>query len=245
MLRTQDKRIQVHQGVPQWAAPATAQAAYCREVMRDTPRAFWPLQDASGNPVDVSGNGLDMTTIAGTPDYRQAGPFGNDYSILTAGGESIARSTQVSTVQNNFTMEMWVIFEIVAANDQLVLHNGSVGANGWGIRMDTGDRFCGLAGGVAEQTVRGIGLFTWTHLVVLRDSSDSSRWKYYQNGVVTLANAGTTNPTAPSGTTQFGHTNLQMRSAYIAIYETALSAARIAAHFNAAGIRGTNWQTGL
>lgn len=219
----------------------TAQARYQREVMRDTPRAFWPLQDASGNPVDVSGNGLNMTTIVGTPDYRQTGPFGDDYSILTASGESIATSTQVSVVQNDFTMEMWLYIEAVASGDRLVLHNGGAGgaSSGWGIRMDTGDRFCGLAGGIAEQTVRGIGLFTWTHLVVQRVSTDSNRWKYYQNGNLTLANAGTTNPNAPSGITQFGDTNLQIRSAYIAIYETALSAARILAHYNAAGLRGT------
>lgn len=239
MLRSTDKSLHVHRHVARVLRPTTGSAYYCREVMRDTPRAFYPCQDLSGNPVDVSGNGLNMTTIVGTPDYRQVGPLGDDFSILTAGGESVARSSQVSTVQNDFTMEMWLYLEIVGAGDQLVLHNGNVATNGWGIRMDTGDRFTYLAGGVAEGTVRGIGLFTWTHLVVQRVSTDSNRWKYYQNGQATLTNAGTTNPNAPSGTLQFGHSNLQMRVAYIAIYETALSAARILAHFNAAGLRGT------
>lgn len=220
----------------------TAQARYQREVMRDTPRAFWPLQDSSGNPVDASGNGLNMTSVTGTPDYRQEGPFGDDFSIFTGNSEAINRSTEVSTVQNNFTMELWLKVTQVNATDQMVMHNGgttSGGTAGWGIRMDTGDRYCGLAGGISELLVRGIGLFTWTHLVVQRDGSDSNRWKYYQNGNLTVGNAGTTNPNVPSGVLILGGSaSYAAYYAYVAVYETALSAARILAHFNAAGIRG-------
>lgn len=217
----------------------TGQAFYQREVMRDTPRAFYPFQDASGNPVDVSGNALDMTTIVGTPDYRQVGPFGDDYSIQLLSAETIARSTQVSVVQNNFTMELWVMITAVNAIDQLVIHNGNVASSGWGIRMNDGNVFLGLAGGVAEQSGKGMSFNAWQHLVVLRDGADSSRWKYYINGLLNLANAGTSNPNVPSGTLLLGSANLAANYAYVAVYETVLSATRIAAHWNAAGIRGT------
>jgi len=217
----------------------TGQAIYCREVLRDAPRAFYPMQEASGNPADVSGNGLAFTSTSGTPVYHTPGPFGDDYAIQLPGGSSLNRSTQVSVVQNDFTIEMWVRVEIVTSTDQLIIHNGNVAANGWGLRMNDGNVFLGLAGGIAEMTGKGMSTSVWQHLVMLRDSTDSSRWKYYQDGTVTLANAGTSNPGVPSGTLILGATNAQYSFAYVAIYETVLSAARIAAHFAAPGRRGT------
>lgn len=239
MLRSRDKELQVHRLLSRAAPVTTARARYEREVLRDTPRAFYPLQDFSGNPVDVSGNGLDFTSTSGSPVYRTVGPFGDDFAIQLPGGSSLNRSTHVSTVTNNFTMELWLRVEIVSSTDQPILHNGNVATNGWGIRMNDGNQYLGLAGGIAELTGKGMSTYVWQHLVMLRDSTDSNRWRYYQNGTVILANAGTSAPGTPSGTLVVGATNAQYSVAYLAIYETALSAARILAHFNAAGLRGT------
>lgn len=50
--------------------------SYARQVLLDSPAAFWPLDEASGTFQDVSGNGRNFTLAAGTPSYRagQAAP---------------------------------------------------------------------------------------------------------------------------------------------------------------------------
>lgn len=214
---------------------------YVDEVLTDSPKAFWKCQEASGTLVDSSGNGLDLSTVTGTPVYQTAGPYTSDYAVRCPGGAGFNRGTLVSTVQSNFTIEMWVMVEAVTANDQTLIYQGNSGANGWGIVVDTNRTFQYLCGGVAlgASSSGAIGSATFTHIAVKRAAS---QWTYYVNGSVDTANAGTTNPGAPSGTTTRvinAAGSAQGRYAYIAIYESALSDARVAAHY-AASAPGTS-----
>lgn len=241
MLRSKGKRMQVGRRLATVIEPDPL-ARYYQEVLRDTPVAFWPMQDTSGNPVDVSGNSRDMTSVTGTPDYQfEAGPFGRDYAIRLVGGEALNRSSVVSTATNDLTMEMWIKFYTFSAADQVVFHNGNAATNGWGIRAE-GNTYKVLVGAIAELTAESASEDIWFHIVANRDSGDSSRWKYYANGAVANSNAGTTAPNTPSGTVLIGAASLQISIAYVAVYDSALSAARIAAHYNAAGIKATPYR---
>ena len=93
--------------------------------------ALYNFQEASGLPQDLSGNGNHFTSISGGADYGHPGPFGQR-CIRIVGGESIVRSSVVSTVQNDFTMELIVDIEAVTQNDQILVHNGAEATNGWG-----------------------------------------------------------------------------------------------------------------
>lgn len=209
-----------------------------RHLLRDLAVAagavvIWEFQEASGQVIDVSGNSRDSTSVSAGVDYGQAGPM-DDRGMTLNGGESIQRNDEVSTVQNDFTIECIVNVTIAAANDQILVHNGGEGTNGWGIRIESAGQFRGLAGAIAELALGSvIEAAGYTMLHVRRDSADSNRWKYSVNGVETNANAGTTNPNAPNGTLQIGDDNLQHTWGHLAIYETCLSNDRIAQHYAA------------
>lgn len=210
-----------------------ALADYVSAVLADTPKAYWECQDASGNPQDSSGNGLHMTSVTGTPDYTFAtGPCGDDTCIRVIGGENLQRSSQVSTVTDNFTMELWYWIEAGAGDE--ILCNGNRATNGWGIRSTSGTKFAGLVCGIIVLSNCAASLTAaWRHIVVVRESGT---WKYYVDGSSDTSNAGTNAPNTPSGTVLVngGTDSTQARYAHIAIYETALSSVQVAAHYAAA-----------
>ena len=199
-------------------------------VVADAPKAFYTMQDGSGPPADMSGNGLAMTSVTGSPDYVQPGPFTGVSGIRTIGGETLVRSTHVSTVTNNLTMELLIQMQALGASDQTVLYNGNSGANGWGIIIDTNYTWQYLCGGVALGANSAVALTQnkWQYLVVTRDAGT---WKYYLDGALVNGSAGTTAPATPSGTVLMGGVSIQFASAMVAIHETALSATQVAARY--------------
>lgn len=206
---------------------------YEYEVRADSPRALYKMQDASGAPVDMSPNGLNMTTVTGTPDYAQPGPFPGSSSIRLAGGEAVSRSSVVSTVVNDFTIEMLVHVQAIGLNDMILIYNGNSGANGWGITVNVDRRWRFLAGGVAQGSFAANPLpDNFAHLAVVRRAGT---WEYYLQGALDTANAGTNAPGTPSGTTSLGDSAVQEAVAFAAIYETALSPTRILEHAKAFG----------
>lgn len=155
-------------------------SALVAAVLADSPRAFWQLQDASGNPVDSSGNSLDMTSVTGAPNYRQTGPLG-DFAIRLQSTVKLNRTTQVSTVVDNFTMECWV--KLVTSTDGRTLFgNGFSATTGWGIQIDSDSKFrseINDGAGSGVKSVNALSTTAWSHVVVLRRATN---WEYYFNG---------------------------------------------------------------
>jgi hypothetical protein len=203
---------------------------YFDAVMADVPRVFWPLQEAA-SPQDFSGNALHLNSQTGTPDYQQPGPL-SGYSIRCVGGEWLERTTQVSTVVDNFTMEVLVNIQAVTSDNQKLFYNGNSGANGYGIIVDVSGKFAYLCGGVdfGGDSVGAIVGNGFRHIVVTRTAT---QWRYYIDGVLDRENLGTTTPVTPSGTTLLGDAFLQTAYSFVALYQTALSAEKVAAHFRA------------
>jgi hypothetical protein len=208
---------------------------YANAVLASSPRAYWKCQDVSPNfPVDSSPNGLNMTSLIGTsPQWQQPGPMA-DYSITYQGGQGHRRATQISTVTDNLTMEWWSNPSIISNQDQMIFNNGNSGTNGWGVLIDTTFKFQYLCGGVAfgANSTAALAANVWSHVVVVRRSGT---WVYYINGSVDTANAGTDAPGTPSGPVDIGGgSSFLWSAAHIAVYETALSAGTISAHYAAA-----------
>jgi hypothetical protein len=207
-------------------------------VLLDSPLAFWELQDASGNPVDSSGNGLDFTSVLGSPTYEAAGPI-SDFAIEFAGGQGTSRAT-ISTVTDNFSIELFIYPVSVTNTSQTIFYNGNGASNGFGLLTNyaaSNFRLVAICGGVGflAQFNTTLSVNTWYHVVVVRESTV---WTYYVNGAVDLANAGTTSPNTPSGGTTKINTDssVHFSAAYVAYYETPLSAAEVAAHYAASGL---------
>lgn len=202
-------------------------------VFASAPKAYWKLQETAGLPVD-SANGLNITSTAGAPTYHSGGvPALGDFSILYNGGDSHTRSSVVSTVTDNLTFEGWIKPISIGANDQVLFYLGNGGSNGWGVFIDSNAKIQALCGGVGflANSVASLSATLFTHIVVVRRATV---WEYYLNGVLDTANAGTTTPGAPSGTTAWGSAALQFAAEHYVVYETALTAATILAHYNAA-----------
>lgn len=208
-------------------------SCYSATVLADGPKAYWECQEASGLPQDSSGNGLHMTSqdlTGGGFGYREPGPF--DYGILANGGSRFLRAA-VSTAVNNLTLEMWVKINLVTNPTQGIFSWNS-GANGFILAVTTNFHFFIVVQGVATLSQSAVALPSgggragWSHVVVVRDAGT---WKYYLNGQVDTANAGTSTPIAPTGSTIFpGGASVQSVVAHLAMYESVLTPTQIKDH---------------
>lgn len=207
---------------------------YVAAVLADSPYLLWEMQDASGELQDTSGNSRPSTAHAGTPDYQQAGPMG-DYSVHMTSNEFFSTNGAYALPQtDNWTLEIWMyrVSDLVAT---YVWENGLAAGQGFSIFIDSTNHLVGLANNVALLTAGSIiPINTWKHVVIKRASTI---WTYYINGVIDLANAGTTSPGSPSPYVIAGPivngTGGELNLAYGAIYDHPLSDARVAAHFAA------------
>lgn len=216
---------------------------YTEAVLADAPKLFWKCQEESGLLQDSSGNALHATTlnnVSSSPTYRSLGPFGYDYSVLLS-SNAFSRAG-ITTVVNNFTYEFWLNIVTTGGVDAVVMGTSpraSTGAapgaaNGHEISWNNNSKLHGAWAGVVdladETTAFTVG--TWSHFVCVRDAGVN---KYYRDGVADGTPAATA-PSAPaSATTKLGSATSSPAPgsyyvAYAAFYETALSAARIAAH---------------
>lgn len=207
-------------------------AAYISAVMADSPRAFWKLQETSGLPQDSSGNGLHMTSTTGSPTYSQTGPMGDLAILLNAGPNRFSRSP-TSTVTDNFTCELW--FKIASHTGAATIYrDDNNGGVGWGLQIDATAHITGYYNSLTTSAgATALTTGNWYHIVVLRRSGT---WEIYVNGSVDNGSAGTGAPGSPgAGVVQLGDgTALAFHAAYMAVYESALSSGRIAAHYSSA-----------
>jgi Concanavalin A-like lectin/glucanases superfamily len=208
-------------------------SALRREILFDRPKVYWPLQGSGERTFqDASVNALDLThpTAATAFEASFNSPQGDiDGIVLQA--TTISR-TVVSTVVNDFTMELLFAPYTLTSNDAIVFYNGSSGANGWGLLIDLNKTLQYLAGGVAlgGNSVGTIDLGRFHHLTMVRRATV---WEFWQNGNLITANAGTTTPNTPTTSTVLG-SNHASAYAHAAIYETPLLPGRIKAHADAA-----------
>jgi hypothetical protein len=212
-----------------------SRTAYLAAVNADSPKALRECQDASGGAVD-SVAGFDLTTVTGSPTYHAAGPM-NDFGISFAAGALVSRAGPVSTVQANFSIEMLIKPVSVSGASRAYFYDGNGASNGWGVTTNTTSgslTIKALAGGVGTlgAMVGGPVADQWNHVVIKRAAS---QWSYYLDGTLAPANAGTATPNVPSaGSTAINSSvGLACAYAYVAVYETALSDARVQAHFDA------------
>jgi len=207
-------------------------AEFDAAVLADSPWAYWNCQDAGDFPVDSSGNGRDMESKSGTIDYEQTGPM-EDFAILLGGGEYVRRTTSAPSATDNFTMMLLAKRVAFNSQDKTITDFANPGANGFGIAtIGSGFRYHSHAQALGPQSAGDISdtVFTLVHVV-----RASGTWIYYIDGEVDTANAGSTGVGAASGRICYlqRDTDVSMQVAGWAVFETALSDERIAAHFAA------------
>lgn len=218
-------------------------------VLADSPSGFWPLNESSGTTAaDLSGNGRNGTY---TGSYSLGAAVGSLPGVdLTGGYVSIPDNAAWSSsagASGLLTVEAWVKFDTLAAQMNVVSKGA---ANNYEFDFRTGDviasAFLGQVytwpGAVVMgpgQATNQVAAGTPLHLAFTYDRAAQSLI-VYKNGVLlssdSSASGNATDGTAPlligeradgAGVTLDGQVGC------VALYPTALSAGRIAAHYAA------------
>jgi hypothetical protein len=210
------------------------QSTYATAVLADSPDLYWKLGDASGNPVDSSGNGRDATSTSSIT-YQQTGPMTGSFAVSLASGGQVLRSSVPNSATNNVSIETWFKLTSHASDQRKIVYSGNSASNGYGLlSRNGGSKFIEyLCGGAAlgGNSNGVISTSVFKHLVLVRRSG---AWEYWIDGAKDSATPGSTAPVTPSGNFGIGETDLVGLWSNVAIYSTALSQARIEAHFAAA-----------
>lgn len=99
---------------------------------------YWPLQDNSGNPLDLSSNSRDATSVSGSPTYGADGPLG---LAMTFNGSSDAIRNTAAALEltGQVCLGAWV--KPTALGTGMVIASRAVFQKGYGLFKTSGDVF--------------------------------------------------------------------------------------------------------
>ena len=213
-------------------------ADYEGEVMADGADLYLRLGEGSGTTAtDSSGNALHGT-YQNTPTLGVDGALQSDSN----GAVTLNGSDEYVTVADNalldpgdtFTLEAWVYYTTTPAVAQVIIDKG---VNGYQLYIKSTDQLVLDKDNASEIVVSTITVSknVWSHVVATKSGSTV---KLYINGVDV---SGTVTNLTIVGTATALNIGRQHTSNYyfngsldeVAIYPTALSAARVLAHYNA------------
>lgn len=235
--------------------PWSAARSYAAAVLADAPVGYWKLDEATGTAAADSSGGGRTGTIVNTPVLGAAGVFPGERAITFAAASSqqVSVASLPTTVIDNYAIECWVKLTALPTASVLFLMNGDDGApnGGWGVGAGTANAVDGFFGGVSQfSSTHTFTTLGWHHIVMTREAGTD---KFYVNGVLYGA-AATPAPKAPVGglaigcQPRAGSTPYRFVSAtmnHLAVYNIALTAAKVSAHYNALAVPGSPYATAV
>lgn len=228
-------------------------------ILADAPFAFWKCDDASTSLADSSGNGFNLTTVVGTPTF-QSGlliPTLASAQFINFAGYSAATTAHgfqlTSILGRTLPLTTWTAEFVVSMFGQTT---GIVRIIDWRTSATTSILAIYNNGGPLSLAFNNtntpllptgiFGLGKPYHIVVTcSTSAGTSTLTCYVNGVrlgaavtaaASTASGGT--PIVGLGDYTYGGPTAGITSGYVALFPTVLSAARIGAHAQAAGLLG-------
>jgi hypothetical protein len=215
----------------------TGAATYTQNVLQDAPLAYWRLGEASGTLADDA-IGTRDGTYSGGYTLNQSGALAGDpnTSVLLNGTNAFVRVPQV-TLPSSITLEAWANPTTYPGDTALVGQwNGTSGSMLY-VTSDLGGRvYMWINGGFISATAPSTG--AWHHYVGTYNGTNAAI--YIDGGLAAgptpLAGPLTTAPRfLEMGTyNNAGGGKFSGKIDEVAIYPSALSAARIQAHYAAA-----------
>ncbi len=232
--------------------------SYKTVVLSDNPVAFWPLNETSGTTAyDISGNSYNGTYSGGFTLGQPGLPSGGTAVQFNGSSGCINIPEAVTTAKASVTLEGWVNLSpwgnsSTAGHGVLIKvgESGSVGSyTGYAVGLganvtnnifdNAGNYLAGLYSGNSWNplnTPTQVPLSGWHHIVMVIESNSESSYYLDGNLVGTSSNSIITAPS--SNSTIAGDDGVSTRYLLgilcnVAVYNTALSASQIQAHYNA------------
>lgn len=223
--------------------------SYSTEVLADNPLGYWRLNETSGSTAaDSSGNGADLSIPAG-PNLNVGGPTGDGSAIEFDGDpQALTRSDDAAfDALGSMTVEAWVYFDVLTggsgdAKQMLLAKWDSGGDDGWFLARNGTNGIRWTTGGSNRNdydVAWSPSTSTWYHVVATFDGPNDTKRVYVNGTEVGTGGTWTGTITANTSTIYAGNFSdntwqLDGRLAELAVYDTALSEARIDAHYEAA-----------
>lgn len=170
-------------------SPSLTTVAYYR-LGEDDPGAA--AGSPAADPAQDSNGSLDLAQIGNPPTYvAETGITGSTLGVAVDGG-GYSYPGLLFTDSDHWGLEAWVASDTTEENRRIAYH-GSSNGRGMGI-YQLGDRFVGLAGGVAVVGGATVTPGAWTHLAIVTAGGTTT---FYVNGQST-GTGGRPNPTDPT-----------------------------------------------
>lgn len=216
--------------------------SYSDEVLADTPVAYWRLGTGSTDVDDASGNGHTFTKTGSPTEVASIVASQSDGARNFPGDNSArydaADHANFDTLNTaSFSIEAWVKFDAVTASFKRIIGHEDA-SNGWhlGVHSTDGIFFNRRAGGTGHNATYPAGATTGVTFHVV-GTYDGSNMRLYVDKVLRDTEAVTDNMAAVGNTVRTGpftgSAQVDGTADEIAFYTSALSLARIEAHYDA------------
>lgn len=214
--------------------------SYSSEVLADSPRGYWKMNEGSGNVQDSSGLAHHADQVVGTAGnltYGVTGPITGDTAIRFGGsvGFSVPDHADLD-LADVWTIEGWINLNATTGTYGII--SKQAGAY-YARRLSTGeiDLLASQTAQIVQSTVTITDTTTWHHVVCTKNGATC---KIYIDGVDrtgTVTNTTTVNNAnnllLGTDATDASSESITGDMAHLAVYSTALSQARVTAHYNA------------
>lgn len=213
--------------------------SYASEVLADSPAGYYRCQEASGLLQDSSGNDRHTTVSGGACTYHQTSPITSDPSDFSI----LFNSSWFTAPDSGFdfgdvwTMEMWIKRTTINQFRYLL----SKGTGAYGLYLPVSNEVETDKEDVVqlrESSITIADTTTWHHIVATKNGDSNFIYIDAADVTVFLADATTVdNAIALFIGAYYGDAVTFASTSYmdeIAVYPTALSHARVSAHFAAA-----------
>ncbi len=224
-------------------------ANYANAVLVDTPAAYWTLGESSGTTAsDTTGNGNAATYTSSGISLGGSGPFGSSSAAPVFSGGDVQVNSTLGFAEGDYSIEAW--FKSSSATQQVIVTatdpNNTLQPYQQGVLVELESngtlRYLhrepsGSSGGTNIYTTGAYDDGNWHYVVATKAGSTMS---LYVDGSLIGTATDTSTVSYPSditiGQLGRGRTGRAFTGsiAQVAVYSSALSATRIAAHYAAA-----------
>jgi len=217
--------------------------SYVSEVLADSPSGYWRMNESSGQPQDSSGNGNNTTASFGSNYlYSQTGALASDPSSTSIFGNQIDfRAPDHATLDlgDVFTLECWAKRNAVGA--QQYLFSKGTGAYSIGFQATNVVFLSRFGTSLEMESTTTVADSLFHHIVVTKNGASAFIYidSIDRSGALsnnTYTNNGTVLTLGDDGPDGGGGVGVNGWLDEMAVYPTALSQARVEAHYDAASL---------